>query len=144
VCGAPPNLAQGGTVTASDPGTDPEDMTKAFDGSAATKWFVSQVKTPWIALAFPASAQHTVTSYAVTSANDAPDRDPSGWQLQGSSNGATWTTIDTRTGEAFASRFQTNFYTCVNTTPYKRYRFLVTANNGSVDFQVDEIQLFGN
>jgi hypothetical protein len=144
VCGAPANLAQGGTVTASDPGVAPEDMAKAFDNDAATKWFVFNVKAPWIIYTFAAMAPHAVTSYAVTSANDAPDRDPTGWQLQGSNNGTTWTTIDTRTGESFATRFQTNFYTCVNTTAYRRYRFLVIANNGSSDFQVDEIQLFGN
>jgi NedA-like, galactose-binding domain len=144
VCGAPPNLAQGGTVAASNPGVSPEDMAKAFDGDSLTKWFAGGVTTPWIAYTFANNASHTVTSYAVTSANDAPDRDPTGWQLQGSNVGNTWTTIDTRTGEAFANRWQTNFYTCTNTTAYKRYRFLVTANNGSVDFQVDEIQLFGN
>jgi hypothetical protein len=144
VCGAPPNLAQGGTVSASDPGTVPEDMAKAFDNDPLTKWFVSGVKTPWIAYAFTASASHIVTSYSVTSANDAQDRDPTGWQLQGSNNGTTWTTVDTRTSEVFANRFQTNFYSCTNTTAYRRYRFLVTANNGSIDFQVDEIQLFGN
>ncbi len=144
VCGAPPNLAQGGMVTASNAGVSPEDMSKAFDNDALTKWFAGGVTTPWIAYAFAAGAMHTVTSYAVTSANDAQDRDPSGWQLQGSNTGATWTTIDTRTGEMFANRFQTNFYTCTNATSYKRYRFLVTANNGSPDFQVAEIQLFGN
>jgi len=29
-------------------------------------------------------------------------------------------------------------------TAYSQYRFLVTANNGSPDFQVAEIMLFGN
>jgi hypothetical protein len=43
-----------------------------------------------------------------------------------------------------ARRFQTSFYTCVNATAYKHYRFLVIANSGSPDFQVNEVQLFGN
>ena len=64
--------------------------------------------------------------------------------MQGTNSGAVWTTIDTRTGETFANRFQTNLYTCANATAYRRYRFLVTANGGSTDFQVAEIQLFGN
>jgi F5/8 type C domain len=144
VCGSAMNLAQRGTVTASNLGTAPEDMAKAFDNDAATKWYVGGVTTPWIAYAFAGSTSHTVTSYAVTSANNAPDRDPFSWQLQGSNTGATWTTVDTRTGEVFANRLQTNLYGGVSGTGYRRYRFLVTANNGSPDFQVAEIQLFGN
>jgi hypothetical protein len=119
-------------------------MAKVFDNDATTKWFVSLSSTPWIAYAFASNAAHTVTAYSVTSANDAPDRDPAGWQLQGTNSGAAWTTIDTRTGELFANRFETHFYSCVNATAYRRYRFLVTANAGSVDFQVAEVQLFGN
>src|SRR6266542_1056642 len=42
------SISTGGTVTASNPGTSPEDMTKAFDGSVLTKWFVYAVTTPWI------------------------------------------------------------------------------------------------
>jgi hypothetical protein len=142
-CGSGLNLAQGGTVTATNPGIAPDDMTKAFDNDAATKWFVGGVSTPSITYAFAGSTSHRVTTYAVTSAGDMPERDPYSWQLQGS-NSASWTTIDTRTGEVFANRLQTNLYSCGNGTAYRRYRFLVMANHGGADFQVAEIQLFGN
>ncbi len=144
ICGAPPNLAQGGTVTSSNVGTTPEEMTKAFDGDGLTKWFASGTKTPWIAYQFAEPGTHVVTSYGVASANDFPVRDPSAWQLQGSNDGTTWITLDTRMGQTFANRFQTNIYPCANATAYPRYRFLVTANSGSPDTQVAEIMLFGN
>jgi len=52
------------------------------------------------------------------------------WQFQGSQDGSTWTTLDTRSGEAFPSRFLTRQYTITNLTAYPRYRLNITANNG--------------
>ena len=43
-----------------------------------------------------------VVHYALTSANDSPERDPKDWQLQGSQNGSDWTTLDTQSGQDFA------------------------------------------
>jgi hypothetical protein len=120
-------------------------MTKAFDGKSASKWFAGNgVKTAWIAYQFAGSTSHTVTSYAITSANDLPPRDPFDWQLQGSNDGTNWTTIDTRTSQVFINRFQTNSYACVNGNAYQRYRLNVTANSGANELQLAEIQLFGN
>jgi len=134
----------GGTVTSSSPGVAPEDMTKAFDGNTATKWYAGNgVKTGWIAYQFMPAASRTVTSYSISSANDVPVRDPNAWQLQGSNDGQTWTTVDTRTGEVFAARFQTNKYTCTTPGAYSHYRLNVTRNNGGTDLQLSELQLFG-
>jgi hypothetical protein len=143
VCGALPNLAQGGTVTSSNPNVSPEDMTKAFDNSSSTKWYAT-VTTAWIAYQFAGTTTHKVTSYAITSANDVPTRDPSAWQFQGSNDGTTWTTLDTRTAQVFTNRFQTNGYTCANNTAYTSYRLNITANSGATSVQLAEIQLFGN
>ncbi len=86
----------------------------------------------------------------MTSGNDSPDRDPKTWMLQGSNDAdagadaGSWVTLDTRTDQAFTNRFQTLSYSFTNATTYSHYRFVVTANNGSIDFQVSEIMLFGN
>jgi len=144
ICGALTGAGQTGTVSSSNPGVAPEDMTKAFDSNSATKWFAGNgVKTGWIAYQFAAAASHIVTSYALTSANDVPTRNPSAWQLQGSNDGQTWTTLDTRTGQTFAAAFATNPYTAANNTAYPRYRLNITANNGGPDLQLAELQLFG-
>lgn len=87
-------------------------------------------------------ASHIATSYSVTSANDFPARDPKNWSLQGSNNGTSWTTLDTRTGQTFASRFLTKTYTFSNTTAYSYYRLNVTANNGGAELQIAEIGLY--
>jgi signal transduction histidine kinase len=49
----------------------------------------------------------TVNGYALTSANDHPERDPRDWTLEASSDdGMTWRPIDVRRGEKFDQRFQ--------------------------------------
>ena len=60
----------------------------------------------------------TVKRYALISANDSPERDPRDWQVQGSNdNGATWTTIDSKTGQSFDQRFQTKVFEIRRTPP---------------------------
>jgi len=72
----------------------------------------------------------TVVRYDLTSANDVPGRDPKNWQFQGSQDGNAWTTLDTRAGETFPSRYQTKQYSISNSTAYAYYRLNITGNNG--------------
>ena len=74
------------------------------DGSPDSKWLVFE-RTGWVELELAEPV--AVVRYALTSANDAPERDPRDWTLQGSDDGQTWTTLDTQTGQSFAARFQT-------------------------------------
>ena len=82
-----------------------------------------------------------VVDYALTSANDAPERDPKDWKLQGSQDGQSWTTLDTQTGQDFGDRFQTKEYHFTNTTAYSFYRLDITANHGDGLIQLAELQL---
>jgi hypothetical protein len=144
VCGSPTSVAKDGTVTASSPGISPEDMTKAFDENSATKWYAGDnVNKGWIAYQFASGVTRTVTSYSITSANDMPTRDPATWELQGSNDGQSWTVVDARTGETFASRFLTKTYLSLAPAPYGRYRLNVTANAGASALQLAELQLLG-
>ena len=68
--------------------------------------------------------------YSLTSANDAPIRDPRDFVVQGSNDGSTWTDLDKRAGETFSGRFATNTYSFTNTSAYAFYRLNVTANSG--------------
>jgi hypothetical protein len=143
----PVNRAQGGTITASF-ATDvkaTESRDKLFDGDVATKWYVTATATPWIVYQFAPGTTYAIDSYTVTSANDVPTRDPKSWRLEGTNDPAlaTWTVLDTRTDETFASRFQTNAYSFKNTTSYAAYRFFVVANSGATSFQLAELELFG-
>ena len=108
------------------------------DGSAETKWLVFAT-TGWVELelAEPVAVVH----YALTSANDAAERDPRDWTLQGSNDGQTWTTLDTQTDQVFAERFQKREYRFANTTAYRHYRLNITRNSGANIVQLAEIEL---
>jgi hypothetical protein len=131
----------GGTLSAQYQTGSPtgEDYTKLIDNNANTKYLTFNASA-WMQYQAPAS--YVVTSYTITSANDAPERDPLNWNLQGSNNGSTWTTIDTRSNEDFLSRFQKKTFTFNNTTGYPYYRFNMSNNSGTL-FQLAEIELFG-
>ena len=141
VCGA---LTSDGSATASSVGSVGETSSKAFDFNASTKWYAGDnTKTGWLAFQFPGTTAYAVHSYSLTSAGDVPGRDPSAWQLQGSNDGGVWGVVDQRTGEVFARRLQTNSYTSANTTAYRWYRLLVTANSGATALQLAELVLYG-
>ena len=80
-------------------------------------------------LAAEAAKPHrTLRGYALTSANDVPTRDPRDWRLLGSNDGGkSWTTLDTRRHEIFATRFQRRVFTLTNQTACALYRLLIEA-----------------
>jgi hypothetical protein len=140
-----PNRATGGTVSAnSENAASTEGVAQAFDGNVNTKW-LSFTSTGWLAYTFGGTERYTLTAYAIVSGNDFPDRDPKNWQLQGSDDGTTWTTVDTRTEESFATRFLEKYYAVSGTPPaYRRYRLNVTLNNGAAGIlQLAELRLYG-
>ncbi|RVX40981.1 putative alpha-1,2-mannosidase [Nonomuraea polychroma] len=108
------------------------------DGDTNTKWLVF-AGTAWAH--YKLSSPVAVVRYALTSANDAPGRDPRDWQLQGSQDGQNWTTLDTRTEETFGARFQRKEYTFANTTAYAYYRLNITRNGGASIVQLAEWEL---
>ncbi|GIG66267.1 alpha-1 2-mannosidase [Phytomonospora endophytica] len=138
-CGIPGNVM--GTVvavTASGENAPDEVKENLADGDVGSKWLVFQ-STGWVAfqLAEPVAVVH----YALSSANDAEERDPVDWTLQGSADGLTWTDLDRRTGEDFPERFETKEYRFENTTAYAHYRLDVTRNGAGSIVQLSEVQL---
>ncbi|NHA06493.1 discoidin domain-containing protein [Mucilaginibacter sp. HC2] len=114
-----------------------EGSLKMIDGNLTSKFFVAGYDTGfWAQLTYPSAV--VLKGYALTSGNDAPDRDPKSWKLMGSNDGSNFTQLDVRTNESFPSRNQTKSYTFTNSTAYKYYRLYITANNGSPDFQLSE------
>lgn len=124
------NRATGGTASdwtgSSQNGT--EGPAKAFDGTTSTKWYNGNTPPGWLQYNFGAGITWAVARYDISSANDVQSRDPSAWQFQGSSNGSTWTTLDTQTNQTFASRFLTQSYWITNTTACQYYRLNVTSS----------------
>ncbi len=119
-----------------------EGAAQAFDGTTSTKWYNSDAApTGWLGFQYGGKAAWVVSQYSISSANDVPSRDPRDWQFQGSNDGSTWTTLDTRSGETFPSRFQTKTYTFANTTAYRNYRLNITADNSGTGLQLSELTL---
>ena len=108
------------------------------DGNVASKW-LTFTPTGWARFTF--NEPVAVKRYAMSSANDAPERDPKDWTLRGSNDGTTWAPLDARTGEAFAERFQTKTYDLANTEAFKHYQLDVSATAGGVNLiQLAEVQ----
>jgi hypothetical protein len=131
----------GGTLTAQYQTGSPtgEEYTKLIDNNTNTKYLTVHASA-WMQYQAPSS--YVVTSYKITSANDAPERDPLNWTLQGSNNGSTWTTIDARSNEDFPNRFHTRIFNFTNSAGYTYYRFNMSNNSGTL-LQLGEIELFG-
>ncbi|MBM4104292.1 MAG: discoidin domain-containing protein [Planctomycetes bacterium] len=132
---------------ASARGENPPNETagKAFDGSSQTKWLDFSPTGSWIQYRYADGATKIVTRYAITSANDAPARDPKDWNLLGSKDGGlTWSTLDSRTGIIFLNRFETKFFSVSNPGEYNSYRLQITAVRDAAtanSVQLAEIQL---
>jgi hypothetical protein len=139
-------LSQAGAATANR-NNGAETAANAFDGKTSTKWFTGGgYSAGWLQADLGAGNEAVVTLYDLTSANDASNRDPKNWQLLGSNDGTNWTTLDSRTGEAFASRFLTKQYTAANGTAYRYYRLNILSNfSGSTTdgIQLAELALYG-
>lgn len=140
-----PELTTGGTASALGENEPNEGDEEAFDDSADTKWLHFTGSATWLKYDLGSGVTKLVTKYAVTSANDDDTRDPKDWELQGSNDDSSWTTVDTITGETFASRKLRKEYTCdtPGTTAYRYWRFYINANNGNGSItQLAEIQLY--
>ena len=131
-------LDQVTAVTASAENPPGEVAVNLKDTDSSTKWLAFS-STGWVTyrLAKPVA----VVKYSLTSANDAPGRDPRNFTVQGSNDGSTWADLDSRTGQSFSGRLATNTYTFTNQTAYTYYRLNVTANSGDSILQLADWDL---
>jgi predicted alpha-1,2-mannosidase len=125
-------------VAASDEVLPDHAATRATDGDPATSWQAAG-RTPALTVTLGSAA--AVDHYALTSASGGPGQDPKSWELQGSSDGQVWQTVDTETGQQFGQRSQTRIFTVLHPRAYSRYRLAVTANQGDSNTQLAELAL---
>lgn len=132
-----------GTSPTGPAGQPGEGIANTIDGNTATKWCVQTTAAvvPWqIQLLQPT----VVSSYALTSANDVPARDPLGWTLSGSDDGATWTALHTVSLTApFEQRGMTKTFSFSNTRAWRYYRFDFRHDTAQWHFQIAEVRLDG-
>ncbi|RLP85681.1 ATP-binding protein [Micromonospora sp. BL4] len=145
---APPSLTRGdkapeplqdvtgpglGTATA----TGGQDASKLFDDSSTTQ-LTFATATPQVSWASRGVRQKP-TYYTLTSGADVGD--PTDWRLQGSNDGITWSTVDSRRGEAFRWRNQTRPFTIDKPGRFTQFRLVVSRTVGAAQANLAEIEL---
>ena len=145
---APPSLTKGsaapkplqdttgpglGTATA-DGG---RDASKLFDDTSTTQ-VTFATGTPQITWVYRGGKQ-TPTYYTLTSGAAAGD--PADWKLQGSNDGITWTTVDSRSGEVFPWRDQTRPFAISKPGRFAQFRLVVTKTTGAAQTNLAEVEL---
>lgn len=128
-----------GTVSDRYNTTGGEGVEKVVDGARNTKYLTRSPST-WIM--WKMDREFIATYYTLVSGNDAPDRDPKNWILEGSNDGVNWDQLDKQDEIMFGSRFETKTFLIDNSTPYSHYRLNISANNGGSLFQLDEWTLY--
>jgi hypothetical protein len=94
----------------------------------------------------PRAGLTIVSGLTLTSANDAPERDPADYTLEGSYDGVVFTPISSGAVPSFGtSRFLKNTILFNNKIPYLSYRLIFpnTAGNSTCCMQVSEVELLG-
>ncbi|MDP4536666.1 discoidin domain-containing protein [Alkalimonas collagenimarina] len=138
---------QGAVITGRGAISEAESEQSAFDGSQDTKWLddtgiPSEEEPSWIQVQFQDPV--AVSVLAITSANDAPDRDPENFSLLASHDGEHWFTLGDWAGAAFDERFETKNFSVMNSLPFQYYRLNISKNRGDSSLlQLAEIEFFG-
>lgn len=141
----------GAVYTARNAISDAEDAAKAFDSNIDTKWLdhndwlgaPTEESPSWIQVDFP--SPHAVSSLFITSANDAPERDPENFTILGSNDdGETWSNLASFVGASFDERLMRQEFSFTNAQKYKSYRINITKNkNNDGLVQLSDIQMVG-
>lgn len=141
-----PYVASASSFFSSDPAWrafngDPADTgwATAF-GSAAPSSLEIDIATAWVP-----------TSYSIAVCPDSADagaagRAPNAWTMQGSNDGSTWFTLDTRSAQSgWSAGGETRTFPVTGIIGYRNFRISISANNGDPSrTQIAELALYGN
>ena len=82
---------------------------------------------------------YVLSSYSITSADDAPERDPASWVLWGFDT--DWVLLDSRNDEDFPNRSQERSFAVSNSGSYTKFQLQLNNNSGAI-LQLAEWKLF--
>lgn len=96
------NVPSAGVITAQyTDAPSGSDISKIVDGDINTKFVTSHNK---FYILWEGDEEIAINYYTLTSANDAPEKDPQSWTLYGSIDGKAWTRIDQQRDQVFSKR----------------------------------------
>ncbi|KAJ0982984.1 hypothetical protein J5N97_011239 [Dioscorea zingiberensis] len=121
--------------------------TSAFDGIRVSKWEEPNgAKGCWLLYQLGNDQMDDLESYQLTSANDAPERDPMNWIVEGSNNGGqSWDVLDEQKSQIFEKRFQRKSFKVQSKQKYNLFRFRVLSvrdPEATSRFQIGCIDLY--
>ncbi len=135
--------ASGYVASASTEFADSYGAWKAFDGvlnDFYNQWSSASGDTAgYLQIKIPSAK--VVDSYAIVF-RDYDGQDPTSWSFQGSNNGSSWVTLDSRSGISPSSRLEKKTFSFTNSSSYTYYRLNITANAGSVYTAVIELEIY--
>ncbi len=135
----PGSVIDSNTPIAASAENPPAELAKNLaDGDPGTKWLAFAATAT---LTFHLAAPVTVNTYALTSASDAPDRDPAAWRLQGSTDGASFTTVDSRSAQTWTGRGTRNSYPVATPGKFLYYRLVISAPHAGTLLQLADWDL---
>ena len=141
---APGDVTQPGDAVVATSGNSPgsEGVGNAID-NADTKYLNFDISNTGFSVS-PSVGMTVVNGLSLKSANDAPDRDPITYLLEGSYDGENFTEISSGDVADFPTRFHTNYIFFDNSIPYPTYRLLFpTVDGSSCCMQIAEVEFLG-
>lgn len=136
-----------------------ENSFNVFDnelGGGNTKWCCGRgggIPEEGLHITAEFDQPYILTHFTVSSANDAPGRDPTVWEIQGSNDGEDFTTIFSHDGDSLWTerlqviRFDAGVDYDDQTDGYQFLRFVTfntALNPNGAYFQIGEIEYFGD
>ena len=123
-----------------------EGVANVLDVKSATKYLnFDKLNTGIIVI--PAAGTSVLSGIGLTSANDAPERDPASFLVEGSNDLTTWTKVADGAVAKFSARFTRQQIDFSNTAAFAAYRvtFPTVANATSANsMQIADIELIGS
>ncbi len=122
-----------------------ETSENVIDNTSATKYLNFDKLNAGFTVT-PTAGDSVVTGLRFTSANDAPDRDPTSFVLSGSRDGSIFTEIAHGSIPDFTARFFSVEVAFTNAAAYLHYRLLfptVRAAGAAVAVQISEVEFLG-
>ena len=120
-----------------------EGPANAFDNNPYTKYLNFDKQNAGVTIQL--NAGRVVTSFKLTTANDAVERDPTSYKLYGSNDGSTWTLIQQGSLSLSDNRFSVSSDIAVtNSTAYVYYFMIFPSikNNAGNSVQIAEITYY--
>ena len=127
--GVVPAPLSGLTITASSTasGWPASNLVDGIVAGATNSWSASAAVPGWVQAQLSSAA--VSTAYTIIARTDAPNSCASDWTFEGSNDGSSWTTLDTRTGQTWNAG-QRRQYSFSNSTSYLYYKLNITATQG--------------